>query len=236
MMNIEDEVDNNSIQNFQIIPIMPEAMGVFHIAKEKHLEFKIKIEQILNTADDKYRGHHQSKRESIGNDRFQNVLLDFPELTELHSILKNTALNFIKESGYLCDEVIITDAWINKYPFESTLPNHRHANSYISGNYFIDYDNSINSPLVFVNDRHITSHAPSIKLEADPSKPTPYNKQVYTIVCDESMVLLWKSHLLHGVKTPEKGEGRITLSFNVMPKVVGTGKQFSFAVSENNRV
>ena len=56
MMNIEDEVDNNSIQNFQIIHIMPEAMGVFHIAKEKHLEFKIKIEQILNTADDKYRG------------------------------------------------------------------------------------------------------------------------------------------------------------------------------------
>ena len=237
-MNIEDNTDINSVENFQIIPIMPEAIAVFQIGKEKHLEFKEKIEHLMDTADDKYRRDvpPEDKREFLCNNRFQNVLLDFPDLKELHLILEESALDFIKKTGFTCDQVVITDAWVNKYRLGSTLPTHRHANSYISGNYFINYDKSINSPLTFTNDRVVTSQAPAIKLEPDKSNKTPYNRPDYSILCDEGTVLLWKSHLLHGYSKPEMGDNRLTLSFNVMPKIAGVGEQFSFAVEENNRV
>jgi len=236
-MNTEDKTNINSVENFQIIPIMPEAMAVFQIDKEKHQEFKSKIEHLMDTADDKYRRDvpDGDKREFLCNNRFQNVLLDFPELKELHSILKESALNFIKKCGFICDEVIITDAWVNKYRLGSTLPVHRHANSYISGNYFINYDKSINSPLTLTNDRVVTSQAPTLKLQPDDEK-TPYNRNTYEIICEESTVLLWKSHILHGYSKPEIGDNRLTLSFNIMPKVMGVGEQFSYAVDENSRV
>ena len=237
-MNIENNTNNNSVENYQIIPIMPEAMAIFQIDKKKHQEFKAKIEHLMDTADDKYRRDvpPEDKREFLCNNRFQNVLLDFPDLKELHSILEESALDFIKKTGFTCDQVVITDAWVNKYRLGSTLPTHRHANSYISGNYFINYDKSINSPLTFTNDRVVTSQAPAIKLEPDKSNKTPYNRPDYSILCDEGTVLLWKSHLLHGYSKPEMGDNRLTLSFNVMPKVMATGKQFSYAVDENTRV
>ena len=237
-MNIKDDTNINSVESFQIIPIMPEAMAVYKIDKEKHQEFKAKIEHLMDTADDKYRRDvpPEDKREFLCNNRHQNVLLDFPGLEELHLVLKESALYFIKESGFTCDEVVITDAWLNKYRLGSTLPTHRHANSYISGNYFINYDKSINSPLTFTNDRVVTSQAPSIKLDSDKSKKTPYNRPDYSIICDEGTVLLWKSHILHGYSKPEMGDNRLTLSFNVMPKVAGIGDQFSFSIGENNRV
>tara|TARA_Y100000994_G_C15635089_1_gene418775 strand:- start:246 stop:959 length:714 start_codon:yes stop_codon:yes gene_type:complete len=237
-MNIENNTNNNSVENYQIIPIMPEAMAIFQIDKKKHQEFKAKIEHLMDTADDKYRRDvpPEDKREFLCNNRFQNVLLDFPDLKELHSILEESALDFIKKTGFTCDQVVITDAWVNKYRLGSTLPTHRHANSYISGNYFINYDKSINSPLTFTNDRVVTSQAPAIKLEPDKSNKTPYNRPDYSILCDEGTVLLWKSHLLHGYSKPEMGDNRLTLSFNVMPKIAGVGEQFSFAVEENNRV
>ena len=236
-MGKEDKTNISSVENFQIIPIMPEAMAVFQIDKEKHQEFKVKIEHLMDTADDKYRRDVPpgDDREFLCNNRYQNVLLDFPELKELHTILAESALNFIKKCGFICDKVIITDAWVNKYRLGSTLPTHRHANSYISGNYFINYDQSINSPLTLTNDRVVTSQAPTIKLQPDTEK-TPYNRNGYEITCEESTVLLWKSHILHGYSKPEMGDNRLTLSFNVMPKVMGIGEQFSYAVDENSRV
>ena len=42
-MSKEDKTNISSVENFQIIPIMPEAMAIFQIDKEKHQEFKAKI-------------------------------------------------------------------------------------------------------------------------------------------------------------------------------------------------
>ena len=39
-MQTPGQGNNNSVENYQIIPIMPEAMAIFQIDKKKHQEFK----------------------------------------------------------------------------------------------------------------------------------------------------------------------------------------------------
>ena len=58
---------------------------------------------------------------------------------------------------------------------------------------------------------------PILELLIDQSIFTPYNQWQLRISIEESSVLLWKSHLLHGWEINE-GDNRITRSFNVMPK------------------
>ena len=48
----------------------------------------------------------------------------------------------------------------------------------------------------------------------------------------EGSIVFWKSHLLHGFSRPNAGENRVTLSFNIMPKICTTGDQYSFVVDD----
>ena len=49
----------------------------------------------------------------------------------------------------------------------------------------------------------------------------------------EGSILLWRSHLVHGYEMPNKGDNRVTLSFNIMPKECTDGNIFSFKVSSD---
>ena len=80
---------------------------------------------------------------------------------------------------------------------------HLHSNSYLSGNYFINYDSQVHTPLNFYNDRLMngTERKPFLSIPPRNEK-TIYNIRDVALAGSEGDVILWRSHLLHGFSKP----------------------------------
>jgi len=211
---------NNQIKS-HIGQINPEPLGVYVLPPEKHQLYKKLILSICKNAPTEFIQptftNFLGKR--VCHDSKQNLLNDFDELKYLKKDLQTITLNFINQLGYLSDEVVINDCWVNITQKGATLPTHYHANSYISGNYFVNYDPKVDTRLQFLNDRYDRSTAPVIQLKRHPTNNTVYNMPSMNINAEEGQILIWRSQLWHGFKKPNEGNNRVTLSFNSMPKV-----------------
>ena len=220
----------------KVVAVMPEAIGVYQLPKEKHIEYKKTVFNIDQTASKDLRredGIQKERMRHISNNRKQNIFKDFPELGGLETEIQKYALSYFWETGYDCKEIVITDAWINISSKNATLQTHLHSNSYLSGNYFVNFDPKIHSMLNFYNDRimHGTGRHPFISVPPRNVK-TIYNTCDIALRVNEGSIVFWKSHLLHGFSRPNAGENRVTLSFNIMPKICTTGDQYSFVVND----
>jgi len=155
-----------------------------------------------------------------GNEVNESVL-DEKKFTKFKEWILQCSENFIKEIlGYkLHDTIMITDSWINVCDKDGWQAPHYHTNSYISGTYYVNYKEE-HSPLLFNNKDYYYSSQPSIQLET--IKSTAYNSN-RVIKPIEGNLILWQSHLTHGYESNQL-DGRITISFNMMPTFVNSGK------------
>ena len=220
----------------KIIAVMPEAIGLYHLNNTDHTNFKEKILNIDKTAPESKRRFDVIQKEQlrhISNNRKQNIFRDFPELVKLKKTIEEYAIHYFWETGYDCSEVVITDAWINIGSKNATLQAHLHSNSYLSGNYFVNFDRNIHTLLNFYNDRLMNGTGRQPFLSIPPrNKKTIYNIRDVALAVNEGDIIFWRSHLLHGFSKPNQGDKRITLSFNIMPKICHSGDQYSFVVSD----
>ncbi len=223
-----------SNQDLKIFPILPEALGLFVIPPEEHCHYKGIALKIINKPNDEYKSQNIgcSTLSHFCNQKNQNIFKNFPELKNLETTLCEFTLKYIRSIGFTCDEVIITDAWLNCGSANSSQAMHVHSNSLISGTYYINFVPDVHAPLSIFNDRLLqgTARHPFLELPIDQSVSTPYNQQQLRISIEESSVLLWKSHILHGWDN-NQADNRISLSFNVMPKVCTDGYAYSFSVN-----
>tara|TARA_Y100001968_G_C19356396_1_gene717406 strand:- start:60 stop:737 length:678 start_codon:yes stop_codon:yes gene_type:complete len=219
----------------KIISIMPEAMGIFKINESNHNEYKKLIFEIIETASDNLKRDSRtgSPLYHICSKKDQNLFNQFPQLSHLKSELINCCLYYINLTGYLCEEVVVNDAWLNIGQKGSILQWHNHSNSYLSGTYYINFDPIKHSSLAFKNDRLNTTsfNTPSITIPVNEKSKTVFNSPSFQINAKEGDILIWKSNLIHGYEIPNKDKNRITLSFNIMPKECTDGNIFSFKVS-----
>ena len=233
-----NNLNKNSTEEIkgQIVAVMPEALGLYHIPKNEHLDYKEKILNIDTKAPESKRRVDVLQKEKlrhISNNRKQNIFRDFPELEGLKSTIEKYAINYFWETGYDCNEIVITDAWINIGSKNATLQPHLHSNSYLSGNYFVNFDRNVDTLLNFYNDRLMNGTGRQPFLSIPPrDKKTIYNIRDVALAVNEGDIIFWRSHLLHGFSKPNSGEKRITLSFNIMPRICHSGDQYSFIVSD----
>tara|TARA_B100001250_G_scaffold414611_1_gene454618 strand:+ start:9295 stop:9969 length:675 start_codon:yes stop_codon:yes gene_type:complete len=217
----------------QIGNISPEPIGIFVLPDKKHLRYKELIQNIFNKAPIEYRRIHKHEpfAEHICNKKEQNAFVDFPELIELQKDIEDISLKYIKFIGYMCEELIINSAWINNSKKGAKLEYHYHTNSYISGNYFVNFDKNKHSRLNFRNDRH-HQIAPRIQaMQLEPTeKQTMYNDPFVGIDSTEGQIILWRSHMSHGYHQINQADDRLTFSFNAMPRNLSNGA-YSFVVS-----
>ena len=231
-----NNLNENQKINGQIVSVMPEALGLYHLPTIDHMDYKEKILNIDKNAPESKRRLDAIQKEQlrhISNNRNQNIFRDFPELINLKTTIEKYALNYFWETGYECSEIIITDAWINIGSKNATLQPHLHSNSYLSGNYFVNFDRNTHTLLNFYNDRLMNGTGRQPFLSIPPrDKKTIYNIRDVALAANEGDIIFWRSHLLHGFSKPNQGEKRITLSFNIMPKICHSGDQYSFVVSD----
>lgn len=152
-------------------------------------------------------------------------ILDLPELERLSIWIEEQAEIFCGEvkGDHLMDGVIITDSWLNVCGSGGKQNPHFHTNSYLSGLYYVNFDSDIHAPTYFYKTQ--SSHmfaplTPNISLATD--KNTKYTEP-QEFVAKEGELILWSSELIHGYKL-NQGDDRVTLSFNIMPKVVTSGE------------
>lgn len=154
--------------------------------------------------------------EAINDDNFQQFLKDSCVFFLQKVLLKEN-----------CDEVIITDCWINNCYKGGRQKTHTHGNSYISGTYYVNYIPGLHAPLFFDHPRKENS-APFFDLLG--TEFNEYNAGHVTMKPEEGLLYLWESHLPHGFGI-NNYDGRITISMNFMPSMLSNGS-YSFKIVE----
>ena len=122
---------------------------------------------------------------------------------------------------YIPETVQITDSWFNISNTGGFQHQHYHANSYISGVYYVNFDaEKGHCPTSFTKDeRTFMPHSPVLNILK--TKDTEFN-QNDVIYAKEGELILFPSHTTHGYRE-NKGDNRVTISMNIMPTVVTNG-------------
>ena len=221
------------MSSVKIANVMPEAMAIIQIDKVNHKNYKELINKVIERAPDDLKRDSRtgSPLYHICSNKDQNIFKNFQELSELKKEIINGASSYINKTGYLSNDLVVTDAWLNVGKKGAILQWHNHSNSYISGTYYVNFDPNQHSLLGFKNDR-ITStfNRPGISIPINEKMQTAYNLPIFQVGVPEGNILLWRSHLIHGYEIPNKSDNRVTLSFNIMPRECTDGKIFSFEI------
>ena len=141
-------------------------------------------------------------------------------------VLNNKALKKLKDALYAkvmdyFDNIIcttnaitpyITQSWLNYTKKDQFHHIHNHANSYVSGVFYIAADHKVDK----ITFHRSGSGLQKIKLEA--TKFNPFNSQTWFYTVQTGDLVLFPSHLSHGVDIKKETNSRISLSFNVFFK------------------
>lgn len=134
-------------------------------------------------------------------------------------IFATEGLNLVLEED---QPLVITDHWLNQIDKGGELPFHNHSNSIISGTYYLNHEKQ-HSPLVFTQLKEVESNAINPYL----SQQQQYNT-VWTgdniVNTQTGCLFLWESGLVHG-SYPNQEDNRLSISFNIMPRIVKDNAQ-----------
>ena len=143
-------------------------------------------------------------------------LLDDPLLLELRNFIFDSSNHFLVNTFGLTNSIHIANSWINISSPSSSQAFHSHANSLISGTYYISFDSSIHPSLVL---RHPRPQCSFSAYEDMPFLPTVYNSPLFKPSYSQGDLLLWPSYLEHGFfasRNPSDSLApRVSLSFNL---------------------
>jgi len=134
-----------------------------------------------------------------------NFVLDKPELSSLkaqvNKHLQEYLINIIGAEGVTLE---VTQSWINFNDKNTSHHTHCHDNSIISGVVYISKDPS---QIIFFKDK-------SYGIKPKITKQTKFNLDHMPINVKQNMIVLFPSHMLHGVNTNKNNEARVSLAFN----------------------
>lgn len=151
---------------------------------------------------------------------------------DFHRFCKEQFLEYARnDMAYDMEEMLITQSWVNVYK-KSGQGLHAHTNSFFSGNYFLNY-NETHSPFLLYNPSKTEgSLRPFLSHDRLKEKLTSSQFDYLEIKLAEGELFLFPSHLYHSVNHSSKNEGRVTISMNSMPSEVKYAA-YRFKIQEN---
>jgi uncharacterized protein (TIGR02466 family) len=153
-------------------------------------------------------------------------VLEKPELTFLKERIVKGIDHFVYEVLDCSREVKfeIQNSWINRHGRADFAGTHRHSNSLISGVYYIDVDQQ-SGAIVFEKDKSHYNLWPNVidiefnyQTHEDQSRLNIFNADGWGIYPKPNELIMFPSHLYHGVGENHSDIVRYSLAFNVFPK------------------
>ena len=203
----------------EVVHILPTAVSIIPCPFHNNIK-----ETILSEIEDE--GSNMAKfsaNEELQHLQHYSVLENDGKYGRFRNWCEQQAERYAKEilGHYIPETVQVTDSWFNVSNTGGLQHQHYHANSYISGVYYVNFDRERgHCPTTFTKDeRTFMPHSPVLTILK--SKETEFN-QNDVIYAKEGELILFPSHTTHGYRE-NKGDNRVTISMNIMPTVVTNG-------------
>lgn len=155
----------------------------------------------------------QERRPNMGNTTsVDNFVLKQKALKDLNSFLTQSVNKYFDELYKPNTEVslYITQSWINYTEPGQFHHKHAHPNSFVSGVFYIDSDNS-KDRIYFYKDSYE-------QLKVMPREWNLFNSESWWFEANKGRLVMFPSSLTHMVQTVEADKTRISLSFNTFLK------------------
>lgn len=162
---------------------------------------------------DKFNKHNYdgSDQYNCFNKQSENTfILDSPELKRIRLWIESEIKVFSKEVLGGKTELVITQSWLNRNLKGESHHDHMHPNSIISGVWYPLCNEKL-PPIKFMN-----RHQPQISLGVE--KYNTFNSATFMLPMQMGELIIFPSHLMHGVPQNQSDDARISLSFNTWGK------------------
>tara|TARA_B100000073_G_C23657371_1_gene543070 strand:- start:263 stop:1015 length:753 start_codon:yes stop_codon:yes gene_type:complete len=200
--------------------IFPTYVSAFDFPLTHHEKLKDRCMSIITQAENS----KTNEKNGISNPLLMHYydprdglnLLDCEGFDVFHNWIKACSKEYINKTlRCKCEDVIISECWLNVCDSGGSQSSHNHCNSIVSGTYFVNFVPGKHAPLSFKNKR--VANKPFLQLNCPDEQTEGWFNDVKT-----STLLLWESHIKHGYKH-NKENNRITISFNVIPSTITNG-------------
>lgn len=216
-----------------VFPIFPTALGAFELEDERHVELKKACLELIDSENCSsiYPDHGARNLTHYRDGINDNLFAALPPwvkgwFLECVTFFAEEVLEYA-----LIDGIQLHECWLNKCDQNGYQDKHNHANSLITGTYYVNFIEQIAHAPLEMEKRPVGSTQPFFAL---PRKGlNEFNSEVFTVPCREGVLFLWESHLGHGYKD-NQGDNRITISFNAFPKFFSNG-QYTFRIAMDKK-
>jgi len=172
--------------------------------------------------------YKKETKNNMGNTiSIPNYVLENKTLKNLKKDLNKKVIDYFNEVVCTSNSIIpyITQSWLTYTETDQFHHRHSHANSYVSGVFYISADKEVDKIKFYKPDHQ--------EIELAVSKYNLFNATTWQYPVQTGDVLLFPAYLTHGVEKKKGTNIRITLSFNVFFKgKIGNNKKLTELVIE----
>ena len=184
---------------------------------DKHKELKEAVRVAIQKVEPGYAEHTNSLVHFYQHNK-QHLLYDNddPIFQDFHDWLEDCYVHTVqKVQGWrIGEKAFITDCWVNITRDGGNQVMHNHANSFLSGTYYLQMPEGAGA-IQFFNPSSMPNKP---NFGFDNSIATPFNQAQYYGNCQEQYLLVWPSNIVHQT-LPTTGDGvRTSISMNFLPK------------------
>ena len=183
------------------VDLFPTTIAAHKLASLDVGEALERIKALSYVDDQGNRGQYTQDQDVLADPYFANVCAE----------IEAVCADFAKAHGHQVEGVGICSSWANRVPNGNVINRHTHANSYISGSFYL----TGGSPIEFFNtglNDAVFNFAPAKDFDAGNVRTFG---SIYFDV-EPGQLVLFPSGLAHGVQE-NKGADRYSVAFNTLP-------------------
>lgn len=140
-------------------------------------------------------------------------ILEFEEFSELkNQILAHSKKFIFDKLGFSPLELYVTSSWYNIHHNGDYSQPHTHPNSFYSGVYYLEIPKDDSGTFYFMRYHNTVC---SESLAPDIMVPSPITSQQVNFYTPQGTLLIFPSHVWHGVTPNNTNERRATIAFNL---------------------
>ncbi len=234
----EDATDNNnrlraSVRPKDVLPLFPIAIGCYaYPDREYIIGLKEKVRDYVKDLphnrnwDNEGLKHYMQRGDLVDNAgntagvTLNNTFFKHFECPELYDWFCECAFQFHTEvlGLQIQSKYLITDSWVNCNTGEGGQSYHAHVNSFLSGTFYLDSDESA-APIEFQSPKYNFAIEPHMGFTPDANNASIFSQPRAAVKPMEGDLLLWESHVRHGY-SENHSPNRMSLSINMIPRIV----------------